>query len=545
MKKYIHTYIHTYILACLIFASVSHAVNYHAIENRPDFVSLNPQPMTNEHIFKAGLGHENALINASYIRFNKRALSVFKGENGKFYEAPNTQMSGQQIPIKVPDSNQPLFLNFENVQNLIEGEDVVTYTGHVEGDTGNFFTISVDGDNVMGKINYGKFIYIIAPLEGPGNKHSIAKLEKRLMNKDTSEDVIGEEGIEKKAVNYVEKWANGTGYVKVLFYFSSDVYWPSAYVSTIVSEMNAALFRSGVASNNSISSAGMKIINSTFSGQCKYDILNKMGYSLSEFSNIQQDIVTYGADIAVLIVRSNTGQQCQAGFSGRVGGLAYGYLSQYPFAVVADSYALGDLTALHEIGHIFGGAHAVAGGYPGVYSYSRGLIYFDHQNPDNSWQTIMGAYGTGSDDCVFNGPYSPCERIDYFSNPSKYYNGIATGASNRNMKQSLNNTMPIVSGWRGNALTVPSAPNPISSQSGACYGMNTIHWTAQSSATQYKLYSSSSSSFGSPALVYSGSATGTFINVAGTEYLRAKACNSAGCSAYSNQVVATYTNGCF
>jgi len=251
----------------------------------------------------------------------------------------------------------------------------------------------------------------------------------------------------------------------------------------------------------------------------------------------------------VLLVPTYTGQDCgfgSAGIYGRVGGLANPYDSNDPFTVVADAYALGDLTALHEIGHIFGGAHAYPISYFGEYSYSKGLIHFNHQNPNDSWQTIMGSYGySWYDDCVFNGPYSPCERLDYFSNPNLNYNGIALGASNRNMKRSLNNTMPIVSGWRGAPVPPPNAPNPISSYSGYCFGMNTINWTAQYGATEYKLYKSSSSSFTSPTLLYSGGNTVTMVNVnSGTWYLRAQACNGSGCSAYSNQVTATRYNGC-
>ena len=159
----------------------------------------------------------------------------------------------------------------------------------------------------------------------------------------------------------------------------------------------------------------------------------------------------------------------------------------------------------------------------------------------------MGGYlGIG---CPFdsNGPYVTCERIGYFSNPSKYFNGISTGDSTRNMKAWLNYySMPIASLWRGNSSSVPSSPNPISGKSGQCYGFNTISWTAQPSATDYKLYSSTSSSFTSHMLLYSGTSTNTGVNVSsGTWYLRAKACNSSGCSAYSNQVSSTRLNGCF
>ena len=503
--------------------------------------------MSKKHQRQASLGNDKALIKASYIKLNLKGLNTIKGDKGKYYTIDNTQMSGQQISLKLPNINQPVLLNVENVQNLIEGEDVVTYTGYVSADSNDFFTLSISNDGVMAKINYGKYIYIIKPLIGLANKHSVAQLEKSLMVKDTGEDVRVS-NIKKAKNNYVEKTANGSGNVKVLFYTSNGVWYSSLYVSTIVSEMNAALTRSGVSSNNYISSAGLISINSSFIGQCKGTILNKMIDGTSEFSNIDQDLITYGADAATLLVSTYTGQDCgfgSVGIFGRVGGLAQPFTASDPYAVFADAYALGDLTALHEIGHIFGGAHAQPVYYFGAFSYSKGLINFDHINTNNSWQTMMGSYGDFTDDCIFSGVYSTCERLNYFSNPSLSYNGIPLGASDRNMKQSLNNTMPIVSGWRGSPVPLPNVPNPISSNNEACYGLNSVTWTAQSGATEYRLYKSTSSSFTSPVLLYSGTNTTTLVNVNfGTWYLRAQACNASGCSPNSNQVTAYRYNGC-
>ncbi len=508
--------------------------------------------MSEDHRRQASLGHDKALIQASYIRLNLKGLNIIRGDKGKYYTIDNTQMSGQQISLKLPNINKPVLLYVDNVQNLIEGEDIVTYTGHVADNSNDFFTLYFSDNVVMVKINYVKYIYIIRPLEGSANKHSVAQLEKRLMVKDTGEDVRVSN--EKRATkNYVEKSANGSGIVKVLFYAASDVIWPSFYVSTIVAEMKAALTRSKVESNNKISSAGLKIINSTFYGLCHDPILDKMEDGTGEFTNIDQDLITFGADIAVLLVSTYTGGDCglgSVGIYGRIGGLAIAYNSNNPFTVVADAYALGDLTALHEMGHIFCGGHAITlpGEYPGFFSFSKGLTHYDHAIPGNSWQTMMGSYGIFGDDCVFNGPYSSCERIAYFSNPDPLlkYNGVSIGDHNKiDMKKSLDYTMPIVSGWRSSPVPPPNAPNPISSNNEACFGLNSISWTAQSGATEYSLYKSTSSSFTSPVLLYTGSNTNTAVNVDfGTWYLRTQACNASGCSTNSNQVTAYRYNGC-
>jgi len=210
--------------------------------------------MSEEHQRQASLGHSDALIQANYIKLNLKGLNIIKGGKGKYYSVDNTAMGGHQISMKLPGINKPVLLNVENVQNLIADEDVVTYTGHVAEDSSYFFTLSVSDDGVMGKIYYGKHTYIIKPIEGPANKHSIAQLEKRLMTKDIEEEVIGNGQIEKSA-SYSK--SSSSGRVDILFYYASDVSNPSLLASTIVSEMNATLSRSGVSSTNYIHSVGV------------------------------------------------------------------------------------------------------------------------------------------------------------------------------------------------------------------------------------------------------------------------------------------------
>lgn len=93
--------------------------------------------------------------------------------------------------------------------------------------------------------------------------------------------------------------------------------------------------------------------------------------------------------------------------------------------------------------------------------------------------------------------------------------------------------------------SIPTPPNPIEAFSEQCKGFNDIFWTAQARATYYELHRSFSSSFTSPVVIYSGSQTGLFINVPNGSiwYLRAKACNAAGCSSYSSQVSASFWTG--
>ena len=537
IHTYIHTYMHTYLLACLIFSSMLNAANYQALDNRPDFVNLSPQPLSEIHRRQANLGQGVATVSASYIHFNLNALNTIKGDKGKFYNIKNTQMSGQEIALRFPNIDKPVLLYVDNVQNLVEG--VITYTGYRVEDSNDFFTLSVSDDGVMAKINYGKYIYVIKPIKSRGSKHTIVQLEKSLMVKGNIEDIVGENKLS-KTKSYVEKSSSGSGHVEILFYYASDVYWPSLYVSGIVSEMNAALSRSGVASSNYISSVGLIPTGTDFNGLCNSSIIDLMANSQGAFANINQELVTYGADLAFTISGDFSANNCYPGLSGRIYGWAYLYNPSYPFAIAPQAYVLSNLTALHEIGHNLGGSHSnVYTGTNGTASSARGLIFTVNSDVK---QTLMGAY---SSPCDFTGLYSACERIDYFTNPSKLYSGVTLGDSTRNMKSWLNTSMPVVSNYRGAPVPPPNVPNPISSNNESCFGLNSVTWTAQSGATEYKLYKSTSSSFTSPVMLYSGTNTTTAVNVgSGTWYLRAQACNASGCSVYSNQVTAYRVSGC-
>jgi hypothetical protein len=92
---------------------------------------------------------------------------------------------------------------------------------------------------------------------------------------------------------------------------------------------------------------------------------------------------------------------------------------------------------------------------------------------------------------------------------------------------------------------LPAAPSPLSKISEACFGAHYLDWSSSAGATSYQLWRSTSSGFGSPVMLYSGNATDADIEVtSGTWYLRARACNAAGCGAWTNQVSAIRVNYC-
>jgi len=150
---------------------------------------------------------------------------------------------------------------------------------------------------------------------------------------------------------------------------------------------------------------------------------------------------TYGADLVVLIVNNVT--YCGIGWLMTP---TYTYDS-VGFSVVSRSCATGYYSLAHETGHNMGAHHdrANASG-TAMYSYSYG-----YQAPNFAFRTIM------SYNCS-----TYCPRINNWSNPEIYYDGLPTGvnylASNSaDNRMTLNNTAGIVANFR-QSRTIPTSP---------------------------------------------------------------------------------------
>ncbi len=92
----------------------------------------------------------------------------------------------------------------------------------------------------------------------------------------------------------------------------------------------------------------------------------------------------------------------------------------------------------------------------------------------------------------------------------------------------------------------PAEPTSFLVISEKCRGLHSLEWTASCNPiTHYEVYRSTSSSFTTQTLEYSGTGTSDFVNVSSTTYFRMRACNGTSCSPYRNgSSPATYFNGC-
>jgi hypothetical protein len=132
---------------------------------------------------------------------------------------------------------------------------------------------------------------------------------------------------------------------------------------------------------------------------------------------------------------------------------------------------------------------------------------------------------------------SPTMRATYFGSGARSLEPDDIAAL-----QCSQNRYPVTSATGGG---IPLAPANLDVAPQSCYGWNINTWTVSTGATYYELYRSSSSSFSSQSLEYSGPDTNRSVGVSGTTYFRVRACNANGCSGYRNgDQAATFYQGC-
>ncbi|MDT8450852.1 MAG: hypothetical protein RQ847_11850 [Wenzhouxiangellaceae bacterium] len=347
---------------------------------------------------------------------------------------------GHTFDIILPGQAKPMTLEVNKVEQIVDG--VVTYSGSLAGDAEAFFTFSVEGRKSLGRILIGDVAVIVRP-NGDTEGHELIMVDRGLLPIDDDTIPSNPENTSGTTDTFSTTGASstGSGDVRTLFLFANNVGNESLMTSTIISEFNNALSRSGVASSNKLSSVGIITVASGFIGEqdCKGKILYDMHKRISPFTNLDQWMNDNAADIAFLIVENGpVSVDCPTtetfAAPSRIGGASTGFFpgetgiqdhSQSPFSMSSETFALGDLTALHEIGHSLGGRHADSS-IPEEMDFLNGEFAhgFDNNNA-GEWQTIMGGYrASTANRCAFDfdnpDPVTqPCERIPYFSNPAK------------------------------------------------------------------------------------------------------------------------------
>lgn len=497
--------------------------------------SSSPQAQTQGLIRNLGA----AVLSAHSANLNLQALTAPANLSGRSNER-NPRYAGQTLLVNLPGESKLQRLHVRTVEETLPG--VFSYTGLLDDDTLSLFTVTVKGTEMIGKIHSGTRLYVV---QGQQGAYDIAEIDKTLVVQAPEEKEAFAKSQELLGTNAGLPTAKSSsiGNVRMLYYYTPEVRTrkgsPDVLASNIVSELNASLQASGISTDNLVTLAGMKVIGSNMSSDTKDIVLGKMRNRTFEFSSLTSDMQSTGADIAFAVVAANdnaicptpNGQPCDYS---RVGGVARGFHSPEPVGMVTDSYALGDLSAVHEIGHVLGGQHQVGQGsiYSGAQPDSRGYI-----DSSGTWQTMMGGYDLVSP-CVFrtlnNQP--SCVRLPRWSDPNSTHLGMPTGVLGQsNMTRALPLQMPTVAGYHFGNMNLPGPTGAIGLYRSGVVAH--VSWSAASgTVTSYEVGVSEGA-----ATVYTKIYLGPSTNIsyqvkAGQFYnWQVRACNNSGCGPYTTR----------
>lgn len=215
-----------------------------------------------------------------------------------------------------------------------------------------------------------------------------------------------------------------------------------ALIDLAVAETNEAYYRSAI--NTRISLVAAVEVSYQESGSMVEDLYRLQRTDDGYLDAIHNWRDTYAADTVSMIQESSD----FCGIAFLMTTLSTGF-DRYAFSVVDSDCATGYYSFGHELGHNMGSAHDRANGTNAVFPYSYGYWAANY-----SFRTIM----------AYNCP-GGCVRVQRFSNPNVYYNGLPTGisySSNPNAAadnaRSINGASYTVANWRDGSNHGPAAP---------------------------------------------------------------------------------------
>lgn len=499
------------------------------------------------------------ILSKSQVNVNVQALrngsNVQDNANSKTMVAQPD--AGEGFLMQLPDGTVVTLVT-NRLQSFVKG--VETYTGRVKDIESGFFTLSIEDDKVFGQVNIEYMAYDIR-FDNAFRSHVLTEVDLARMPHQTPEP-LGDGTAYKAALRSLISPSSLSspinGNVRVLILHASDVSNPNTLASNIISEMNESIFENEINPDIFVTLADLRNLNDDLDELCSDDILEDMETPTAPFTNIATWIDDEYADVVLTIATTDSSLTCTyTGSWGRVGGQASDLLNPtMPYAVTADTYAIGDLTAIHELGHVFGGGHptwpvsTLESYSDDVEPYSRGYIA-----ADGDWQTIMGAYDGNGCDFSTTLPNTDCVRIPFWSNPNTTYAGEARGVTytddnqvpySANMRSALEIQIPLVAAFESYPDSAPAVPGNFRVIRLFCYGRNTAAWNSVSTAENYQVFRSYYSNFSYPQLIYFGPNTLLPITVSQGQpwYLKVRACNGSGCGDLSAQKTATYYDNC-
>ncbi|HLP61694.1 MAG TPA: M12 family metallo-peptidase [Candidatus Deferrimicrobium sp.] len=365
-------------------------------------------------------------------------------------------------------------VRLENVLKNVSGS--TTYIGSIDNEKEPNRMIFTVKDNVMiGSFTKGNKNYIIRYIGG--NIHEIQETDHNKFGGCEEPlhvgSLPGEEGPDSKITE--PKVPDTGAIIDVMVVYTAAARTGAGSVAAMEATIDQAVAETNTGYSNSqitptinlVHTAEVTYSESSFNWTTCVNRLQ--GTSDGYMDNVHTLRNTYRADMVVLIVENS--DYC---------GQAYTIManSSGAFCLVSRSCATGYYSFAHEMGHLQGARHDryMDNTDNSPYTYNHGRTY-----PTGQWRTIM-AYDNA---CVAAGVN--CTRINYWSNPSVFYNGVATGISGGagvgcDNHLCLNNTAYTVANFRESVYMTVSISGPTKG-----YNSGTYTWCANVSGSGLQL----------------------------------------------------------
>ncbi|MFT4517639.1 MAG: hypothetical protein ACI9JM_000016 [Halioglobus sp.] len=453
-------------------------------------------------------------------------------------QTPRRAKPGKSRSVKIDRSklrsgrftvDLPGGVSFEAVRELQQemGRGRFAWVGHAGNEPGSRAIFGVSGDSIAGTFYHkGKLFKLEPRADG---SHVVSEVDSQDPAPELDPIPVFDVSSANASSDSVQSPSADAGgsVIDVLVAYTPAV--QSLYGAQGV---EALAIQAAAETNQAYANSGMSTrLNLVHSVMTNYAGSGDMGTDLSRLRSTNDGYMdelhalrnAYGADVVSLI--ENQSQYC--GMAYRMSGLSNSFASS-AFSVVHHSCATGYYSFGHEIGHNQGVTHDPDNAGSSVFSYAYG-----YQEPFGSFRTVM----------AYNCP-TGCTRINHFSNPSVFYNGLPTGIEDyTDNARAIDATAATVAGFRQAAIvTLPNAPEDLTA---AVDGANniTLHWTdtAGDESGFYLERATDGATFTHVATLPANSSSYADQDLqADTVYTyRIQAWNSNGPSSFSDSVVAT------
>lgn len=313
--------------------------------------------------------------------------------------------------------------------------DMDSWSGSLNG--GGYFFAVRSGDAVLLHVASSKGVYEVS--KAGTNAYRVIELDQSKNTEDAPMTGVRTVAETADSVGNDGALADSGAFIDVMVAYSQQALAGEGSLTALkarialgVAEMNQGYANSGVKPRVRlvhIESAGY-----SESGDFETDLNRLLDTDDGAMDNIHNVRNTYGADMVGLVIENP--EYC---------GLASSIKATQAnaFMTVSRECVTGYYSFAHEFGHLQGARHdTYVDPSTTPYAYGHGMTY-----PAGGWRTVM-AYNNA---CAAAG--TSCTRINYWSNPSKTYGGVAMGTTSvNNNVRVLNETAYAAANWRAGTI---------------------------------------------------------------------------------------------